>query len=582
MTAALPVHPSRSGPAAHRLLSRALALAGLCVSGLACAAPAATVLFAAGDVHGLSANGESRELKAGAAVESGETVQTGKGRVQLRMVDGAMMSLGEKTVLRLDDYHLAGAAGDDERGFMSLLSGALRTLSGSIGHPRTEHYKLDTPSGTIGIRGTEYTAALQDGLRVGVIGGRVVVCNDGGCVDVPKGSFAFAPDRAVKPKVGAQALVYLTPANAADPRTPVTSPAPAATTDLPVAEATLPTAGDKISQYLVAAFKPPITSAPAPGGTPIDNGDMLPPLPGSTVVEAGGASTTAGSSAPVVVAPAPTPTPAPAPEPAPAPAPSPAPTPAPTPAPVPAPAPTIVPLQNGNATMGIVWSTDKGNVAAGLTAGKATFDGLGGLAEADNATTGKSTFEKGVATDMGADGTIAWGRWTGGQSKVKGTGQGSGDGDGGGNLATMHYFAAESTPVGATTGQFTSFASTSPTVQSAGKLVATGTVNTAGGTFYASLNLQTGGTASYALTVPVPGQTFSLVGVASQTSASGFSGISFITSTGSGCLGGCTGSLGNNVSVIGQIAGTQGTQAGLLYGFDSRIGNVSGVIVFKH
>lgn len=239
-----------------------------------------------------------------------------------------------------------------------------------------------------------------------------------------------------------------------------------------------------------------------------------------------------------------------------------------------------MPLPNGNATMGIVWSTDKGAVAGGLTAGKANFDSKGGLIEADNATTGKATFEKGVATDVGADGTIAWGRWTGGQSKVKGTGPGNGVGDG--NLATMHYFAIEATPVGATVGQFTSFASTSPTVQSGGKLVATGTVNSASGTFLASLKLQTGGTASYALTVPVPGQTFTLVGVASQTSASGFSGVSLITSTGSGCFGGCTGSLGNNVSVIGQIAGTQGTQAGVLYGFDSRLGNVSGVIVFKH
>jgi hypothetical protein len=231
--------------------------------------------------------------------------------------------------------------------------------------------------------------------------------------------------------------------------------------------------------------------------------------------------------------------------------------------------------------MGFVWATEKGDVAAGLTAGKATFDANGGLSEADNATTGKSTFEKGVATDVGADGTIAWGRWSGGKSEVKGTGNSSGVGDG--NLATMHYFAVESTPIGVTVGQFSSFASTSPTVQSGGTLVATGTVNSATGTFYASLKLQTGGTASYALSVPVPGQTFSLVGVASQTSASGFSGVSLITSTGSGCSSGaCTGSLGNNVSVIGQIAGSQGTEAGVIYGFNSRICNVSGVIVFKH
>jgi hypothetical protein len=157
MNAVLQVRPVHNGRAtARRRLTRALALAGLCTaSGMAWSAPSATVLFAAGEVKVLSAKGETRELKAGGVVESGETVQTGKGRVQLRMVDGAMMALGERTVLRLDDYHLAGPAGDDERGFMSLLSGALRTISGSIGHPRAEHYKLDTPSGTIGIRGTE-------------------------------------------------------------------------------------------------------------------------------------------------------------------------------------------------------------------------------------------------------------------------------------------------------------------------------------------------------------------------------------------------------------------------------------------
>jgi hypothetical protein len=224
-----------------------------------------------------------------------------------------------------------------------------------------------------------------------------------------------------------------------------------------------------------------------------------------------------------------------------------------------------------------VWSTDKGAVAGGLTQGTASFDAKGALVELDNATTGKPLFENGVTTNVGADGVIAWGRWTGGQSTVKNS---AGVGDG--NLSTLHYFAVESTPVGATIGQFTSFASTAPTVQSGGTLVATGTVNGATGSFTAALLLQTGGTATYSLSVPVPGQTFSLIGVATQTSASGFSGVSLITSTGLGCLGGCTGSLGNNVSVIGQIAGKQGTEAGVTYGFDSRIGNVSGVIVFKH
>ena len=154
-------HRSQRRPArpAPRCARHALSLAALCVvHGIAWAAPAATALFASGDVRVLTAQGAARPLKTGEPVDSGETVQTGKGRVQLRMVDGALMALGERTTLRLDDYRLAGAAGNDERGFVSLMGGALRTVSGSIGKPRPANYKVDTPSGTIGIRGTEYTA----------------------------------------------------------------------------------------------------------------------------------------------------------------------------------------------------------------------------------------------------------------------------------------------------------------------------------------------------------------------------------------------------------------------------------------
>lgn len=231
-------------------------------------------------------------------------------------------------------------------------------------------------------------------------------------------------------------------------------------------------------------------------------------------------------------------------------------------------------------TIGLVWSNEKGESASVQLPATAKFNALGGLTELDDSA-GKKLLEKGTPVDIGASGAIAWGRWIGGQSKVKDT-SGPGGGVGNGNLAALHYVAVLSTPTGSTAGQFTAFASTSPTVVRAnGDLVATGTINSASGNFTAALFLQATGGATYTLTVPVSGQTFTLTGTAKQTSPSSFSGVSNITSTGSGCAGGCTGSLGNNVSVIGQIAGAQGNQAGVLYGFDSRLGNVSGVIVFK-
>ncbi|MDP9045676.1 MAG: FecR domain-containing protein, partial [Pseudomonadota bacterium] len=199
------------------------------VGGSAWAVPSATVLFASGDAHVLSASGQARPASPGVVVESGESIETGKGSVQLRMVDGGMMSLNERTLLRMDDYHLAGPAGDDEKGYMSLVRGALRTISGSIGKARVDRYKLDTPTGTIGIRGTEYTAAIDDGLRVGVVNGRVAVCNDGGCVDVPKGSSAYTAQRSVKPTVTTRVSVVVSPAHAG-PHTLAAADAPATAT----------------------------------------------------------------------------------------------------------------------------------------------------------------------------------------------------------------------------------------------------------------------------------------------------------------------------------------------------------------
>lgn len=235
---------------------------------------------------------------------------------------------------------------------------------------------------------------------------------------------------------------------------------------------------------------------------------------------------------------------------------------------------------SASVTAGLVWSNEKGETSSVQMPATARFNAQSGLTELHDGA-GKKLIEKGTPVDIGASGAIAWGRWTGGQSKVRDS-SGRGSGDGNGNLAALHYVAVLSTPTGSTAGQFTSFASTSPTVVKAnGDLVATGTVNSASGNFKAALFLQSTGGATYLLTVPVSGQTFTLTGSAKQTSPSSFSGVSNITSTGSGCAGGCTGSLGNNISVIGQIAGPQGDQAGVLYGFDSRLGTVSGVIVFK-
>ena len=229
-----------------------------------------------------------------------------------------------------------------------------------------------------------------------------------------------------------------------------------------------------------------------------------------------------------------------------------------------------------------MWRTNTGEPGSGLTAGTRTFDTNGGLAQLDALANGNSNTQRelvymGAPVDPGTDGIVTWGRWIDGYSQVK-----DGAGLGKGRIATLHYFAFGDQPSLPVIGAFSSFASTAPTVASGGTIVSVGELNAARGAVNVAFLTASGGSASYSLVVPVSGQSFSLTGLASQVSTFGFAGVSDIRSSGSGCDGGCTGTLGNNnVSVIGLVGGAASNRVGVTYGFDSRIGNVSGVIVFK-
>ena len=175
-----------------------LVLLGM-LSGLAHAAGAAKVDFAIGEVVALQADGSRRPLARGAEVSPGDTVDTGAGRAQLRFSDGAMVSLQPGTQFRIDAYEFQGQADGGEKGFFSLLKGALRTITGAIGKTDHKAYRLDTAVATIGIRGTEYAVAYGKSITVTTNSGLVEVCNQGGCLLVEAGQSAYVADANTAP-----------------------------------------------------------------------------------------------------------------------------------------------------------------------------------------------------------------------------------------------------------------------------------------------------------------------------------------------------------------------------------------------
>ncbi len=170
------------------LISAAFPAAGL-------AAPAGRVDFAVGEVTATGTDGRARALAKGSEVSQGDTIVTGaSGRAQIRFSDGAYSSLQPQTTFRIDDYQYAGQADGSEKGFFSLVKGALRTITGAIGRVNRNTYKVNTPTATIGIRGTEYLAREVNSLDVTVGEGLIEICNAAGCIIIGEGESAYVQD----------------------------------------------------------------------------------------------------------------------------------------------------------------------------------------------------------------------------------------------------------------------------------------------------------------------------------------------------------------------------------------------------
>lgn len=164
-------------------------------------APAARVDFAIGNPTAQGPNGTVRQLKKGAEVGQGDTINTADGRVQLRFVDGAYVSLQPQSQFRIDEFRYNGQQDGSEKGFFSLLKGGLRTITGLVGRNNKSAYQVTTTVATIGIRGTEYTISYGQSVSGSVGEGEIKVCNGGGCLNVMNGESYYVASPDVKPQL---------------------------------------------------------------------------------------------------------------------------------------------------------------------------------------------------------------------------------------------------------------------------------------------------------------------------------------------------------------------------------------------
>ncbi|MDA0704917.1 MAG: FecR family protein [Proteobacteria bacterium] len=102
-------------------------------------------------------------------------------RLEIRFIDGTRVTLGDRSDLVIETflYNPPEDAGDV---VLELATGVFRAASGGIAKLRGKPLRIETPTGTLGIRGTEFWGEQSaDSLLVALVGG------GGGFVENPSG-----------------------------------------------------------------------------------------------------------------------------------------------------------------------------------------------------------------------------------------------------------------------------------------------------------------------------------------------------------------------------------------------------------
>jgi hypothetical protein len=195
----------------------------LCVISLAPALGAiGTIDSLEGDVR-VATKAAERRAQAGMAINEGDTVKTGANAwVLLAMADGASLTLRPDSQLKFDTYRY-DREGDAAKNtsVLSLVKGALRSITGYIGRTNRAGYVINTPTATLGIRGTDHEPAYypppgpgqtmehEPGTYDKVNDGESFIRNPKGEISVKKGQFAFVHhNRQFAPRILARAPVF--------------------------------------------------------------------------------------------------------------------------------------------------------------------------------------------------------------------------------------------------------------------------------------------------------------------------------------------------------------------------------------
>jgi hypothetical protein len=164
----------------YSVLVTALLLGVLALASQAASQSAGVVLLVSGTANAQVSGEASRALNRRADIFVGDRITTAnESQLQLRMKDGAVIALGANAEFVVKAYSDNAAGDPKDQAVLSLVKGGLRTISGQIDKSA---YSMETPTATLGIRGTVFDVYVRaDGTTIVILrDGEVVVKGEAG------------------------------------------------------------------------------------------------------------------------------------------------------------------------------------------------------------------------------------------------------------------------------------------------------------------------------------------------------------------------------------------------------------------
>lgn len=160
-----------------------------------------------GNAQVINSSGQ-KSLSVKAEVFQGDQITTGNdSEMLIRMTDGAVLALRPNTNMTVTEYHFDNKDSSHDNIFVRLLKGGFRTVTGAIGKKNPQKVKFNTPTATIGIRGTDFEVAVVEDSKKGAEAGTYnkvfqgatyLENNQGKQVEVGPNQAAFSPANALQ------------------------------------------------------------------------------------------------------------------------------------------------------------------------------------------------------------------------------------------------------------------------------------------------------------------------------------------------------------------------------------------------